>query len=219
MSESLEKTFYDACAEAGIKETDMQSIRSLLAPLRDKNEITHVHYLHSLRVALVARDIARFQHLDERALLFAGALHDIGKALVPSWVLGETGEWTAKHQDEISRHVMDGYRLLNGRFDFSAEVMLWHHRFQSNGYPQRLPKPLHGYGLPTKALIVEYGRMLAIADVYDALHRRNAKFGKVLTADEIRVKMLAFNPDRRALIVALYDAGILGGPHPCSVAA
>lgn len=209
MSESLEKAFYRACEEVGMKEEHMLKLRSMLAPLRDKSPITRAHYLHSLRVALVGRDIARFQHLDEKALLFAGALHDVGKAQVPLEVLGETGEWTPRHQLAMGRHVMDGYRMLRGVFDFSADIMLWHHRFQQNGYPKTLPKPLHGYGTPTKALIVEYGRMLAIADVYDALHRVNAKFGRALSDDEIREKMLIFNPDRRPLIIDLYEHGIL----------
>lgn len=207
-TQNLETAFEFACHEVGIKREDYNTIRSLLAPLRDKSPVTHAHYLHSLRVALTSRAIARLLHQEEKPALFAGALHDIGKTQVPLDILGETGEWTSRHQRAIEKHVMDGYRILRGKFDFSAEIMLWHHRFQARGYPKRLPKPLHGYGTPTRALIVEYGRILAIADVYDALHRPNAKFGKTLTRGEIREMMLAYNPDQRKRIEALYDAGI-----------
>jgi HD-GYP domain-containing protein (c-di-GMP phosphodiesterase class II) len=57
---------------------------------------------------------------------------------------------------------------------------------------------------------MEYGRILAIADVYDALHRKNSKYGesKYLTDEEIKQKMLEGNTDRVDLIEDLYEAGI-----------
>jgi len=130
---------------------------------------------------------------------------------VPLRVLEKTDEWTALDQRIMQRHVLDGYRLLRDRFDFSAEVMLWHHRFQERGYPKRFPPPLHRYSTTTRALIVEYGRLLALADVYDALHRSNSKVkkGGGLTSGEIRTKMLEYNPDRGQLVRALYVSGVL----------
>lgn len=206
----LERAFERACAEVRIRDKDRRVVKSLLAPLRDKNDVTHEHYKHSLRVALVARAIARHTHNEEKPLLFAGALHDIGKALTPIEVLGKTGTWTRADQAIIQAHVRDSYRLLAGRFDFTAEIILWHHRFQDHGYPARLPKPLKAYSASTKVLITEYGRILAMADVYDALHRPNSKFkeGSGLTGAEVKAKMFAFNPDKTKLVQSLYDAGI-----------
>jgi hypothetical protein len=209
-TEQLEQALATACTEVGVAEHEVRAAHSLLAPLRDKGPIPHIHYLHSLRVGLTARAIGHTTHQDERALLLAGVLHDIGKAQVPVAILGKVNEWSRADQRIIQRHVMDGYRLLRGRFDFSAEIMLWHHRFQANGYPKVLPAPLHKYSHSTKAQIVEYGRLLALADVYDALHRPNNKFetGAPLTGLEIREKMLAFNPDRIPLVEMLYDTGV-----------
>jgi len=100
--------------------------------------------------------------------------------------------------------------MLSGRFDFSAAIILWHHRFQADGYPKKLPKHLHVYAESSKLLIVEYGRIIALADVYDALHRANDKFGakQELSGEEVRAKMFELNPDRKKLIAALYDSGI-----------
>jgi len=208
--ESLECDFYAACDQVGMKPSDKEAVISLLAPLRDKNEVTRVHYLHSLRVALVARKIAKHVHSEERPLVFAGALHDIGKVQTPKEVLGKVGTWTAADQRAISRHVMDGYRMLIGRFNYSAEIMMWHHKFQENGYPKVMPAPINKYNHSTQLLIKECGRMLALADVYDALHRSNSKFKESggLTGAEIKEKMLAFNPDRVTLVRSLYDAGV-----------
>ena len=208
--EAIEIEFWNVCTELKISRTNQDHIKSFLAPLREKSSTTHFHYLHSLRVALLARRIARFIHHEEKPLFFAGALHDLGKCQTPLHILGRTDSWSDDDQKEIEHHVMDGYRLLRGRFDVTAEIMLWHHRFQENGYPQELPPFLHNYRETMKLLIREYGRCIALADVYDALHRVDAKFGKkeALTGKEIKEKMIEFNPDRKRLVLALYDAGI-----------
>ena len=151
------------------------SARSFLAILKQKSEFT---YHHSLRVGLLARRIARFMHLDEKALFFAGIFHDLGKSQVPLSTLHKTVGWSNEDARIMESHVMDSYRLLRDKFDFSAGIILWHHRFQKNCYPVELPPDLHEYSQGTKVLIEEYGRVLAIADVYDAMHRKNDKFGQ-----------------------------------------
>lgn len=209
-ADELERTFWEVSRELGVSATNQARLRSLLAPLRDKDPVTNFHYLHSLRVALLARQIGRITFHEERPLFWAGALHDLGKCQTLLEVLGKTGSWTDQDQQEIERHVLDGYRLLRGRFDLSAEIIVWHHRFQECGYPENLPPFLHRYRETTRLLIREYGRLVALADVYDALHRANSKFGegKPLAPQEILEKMFELNPDRGKLVAALYDARI-----------
>ncbi len=206
-----ETVFWSTCNEVGISETNQKHLDSLLAPLRNKDPVTNFHFLHSLRVGLLARRIGSFIHHEEKPLLLAGALHDLGKCQTCLRVLGKTGSWDDTDQEEIEHHVLDGYRLLRGRFDYSAEIMLWHHRFQESGYPEKLPPFLHNYRQTTQLLIREYGRIVAIADVFDALHRVNEKTGeaRALTSTEIREKMFEYNPDRKKLVHALYSSGIL----------
>lgn len=183
-----------------------EGIVAFLQPLKAKD---HPTYEHTIRVGLLARRIARFMHLDEKALLYAGLLHDIGKAQTRFETLQKTEGWTPADTAEMKSHVMDGYRLVRGRFDFSAEIILWHHRFQPGAYPEELPTPLHEYSLGTKTLIPMYGRMLSLADTFDALHRVNDKHGdKPLTGEQIREKMLAFNKDQKILIEELFRADV-----------
>lgn len=207
----LEVTFWGTCSLVGISSTNQNHLRSILAPLREKSNITRFHYDHSLRVGMLAMQIGQFIHHEPKPLLFAGALHDLGKCQTCLDVLGKTGSWTVVDQEEMRSHVIDGYRLLRGRFDLTAEAMLWHHKFQEDSYPETLPPFLHDYQETTKLLIREYGRIVAIADVFDALHRVNEKSGeaKALTNLEIRQKMDEYNPDRKRLVAALYSAGIL----------
>lgn len=209
--EDLEASLEETFVGLKIAEDDRNAIKAFLAPLKEKSPITRFHYRHSIRVALLAKKIARFMHLDEKALFYAGLLHDLGKCQVALETLGKTGPWDKKDYTEIKAHVTEGYKTLRGRFDLTAEIILWHHRFQKNPYPAKLPKKLHKYSVGTDLLIVEYGRVLAIADVFDALHRANSKFGeeRALTGLEIKEKMFELNPDRANLIRDLYNSSIL----------
>ena len=167
-------------------------------------------YEHSVRVGLLARRIAKFMHLDEKALFYAGLLHDIGKIQTRLETLQKTENWKPADSEEMEQHVLDGYRMLRGHFNFSAEVILWHHRFQKNSYPKELPTLLFSYSEGTKTMIAFFGRILALADCFDALHRCNEKFWgwQVFTGELAKEKMLEFNPDQRVLIDELYAAGI-----------
>ncbi len=183
------------------------SINIFLQPLKLKNQAT---YEHSVRVGMLSRHIGNCTNLDQNALLYAGLLHDVGKAQTKSETLNKTAGWTSADTREVMRHVLDGYRLIRGYFDFSAEIILWHHRFQANGYPEKLPASLHGYSRGTKVTIAMYGRLLALADCFDALHRVNEKFGvkQALTRSQIKEKMLVLNSDQRKLITRLYNVCI-----------
>lgn len=165
---------------------------------------------HSIRVGLLARRIAGFMHLDEKALFYAGIFHDIGKLNIQSGTLAKTEGWTADDAAEMEKHVIDGHYLISGKFAFTAEVILLHHCFQKDGYPKELPVSLC-VSNDTKEKIVRYGRVLALADCFDALHRVNEKFGakKVLTGEQIREQILALNNDQYDLVEKLYCAGIL----------
>lgn len=193
--------------ELGIEPHHREAIEAFLAPLRVK---AVEHYNHCLRVAALAREIGRFTGMDDRALFYAGLLHDTGKALVSPQTLEKTDSWTEEDAREMEAHVLDGYRLLRGRFDFSADIIAWHHRFQRRAYPKQPPDPLHDYSTGTQVTLAMYGRLLALADTYDALHRINsASEGKALSNAEIRERMLTYNPDQRVLVENLYSNGVL----------
>lgn len=204
----LEAEFEKTMDGLSLNEDIKSSVRVFVAVLKQKSLPT---YAHSLRVGLLARKIGQFMHLDDKAMFLAGVFHDLGKSLTPLSTLHKVSGWTREDSEIIKGHVMDGYRILRDKFDFSAGIILWHHRFQKDGYPLELPEPPHRYSEGTKVLIAECGRMLAIADVFDALHRKNDKFeeGDELTDEQIREKMMELNKDRKKLVGELYDAGIL----------
>lgn len=194
-----------------VEKADQEALYAFLGPLKAKEGEQAPTYEHSLRVGLTAAAIGTFMGVDARALLFAGLMHDIGKALVLMSVLSKTQNWTEADSKEMECHVTDSYRLLRGKFDFSAQVLVWHHQFQDNFYPKQIPPPLHPHSKGTEVTIAMYGRLLALADTYDALHRVNFQDGQVRarTDAEIRTLMLERNPDQRALVGNLYEAKVL----------
>ena len=208
----LEMQVFRAFDELEIKPQIRTKIFTLLQPLKEKSAIHHEHYEHSLRVGLLAKKIAGFLHLDKKPLFFAGLLHDLGKREIRSDLLGKTEAWTPEDAKEIQPHVMHGYNSLKEKniFEFVAQIILWHHKFQENGYPQDLPEPSHNYSKETRNLIREYGRILALADVYDASHRDNSRLGVKgkLTDTQIEEQMLGSNLDEKGLIEDLYKAEI-----------
>jgi len=203
----IEAQVSQAFEELSVDKADKQAIEDFLAPLKEKDANS---YEHSLRVGLLARNIGKYLGMREKPLLFSGLMHDLGKIVIPDEILKKTENWTEEDAKAIEQHVLSGYEKIKGRFDFTAEIVLLHHRFQKKQYPEILPEHLHDYSEETKKQIFEYGRILAIADVYDALHRKNSKYGesKYLTDEEIKEKMLEGNTDRADLIESLYKAGI-----------
>ena len=203
---SLETRVSWRANELCLKGGDLTDVMIFLQPLKMKDRET---YDHSLRVGLLASAMGAFMHLDAKALLFAGLLHDVGKAQTKLATLQKTSGWTDTDTKEVERHVIDGHRMLRDRFDFSAEVILWHHRFQPKSYPRSSNQPLHDYSTGTKVMIPLFGRILSLCDCYDALHRVNEKYGVAqLSGAQIKTILISGNEDQRHLIDEAYVTGI-----------
>jgi len=120
--------------------------------------------------------------------------------------------------EHMKEHVLDGYRILNGIHDFSAEMLLWHHFYKPHEpYPtekeiDEIHKQFHSK-LPAhkRRKAKEYGLYLAIADVYDAMVTRdNSRYGRKLSPVETQPEMLKAFPKYSKTISSLYKKGILG---------
>lgn len=207
----FERLVQNTLDELDVGQEDQRAIKRYLALLRGKHQPS---YEHSLQVGLTAREIARHLQLDEKALLIAGLLHDIGKVLVPESTLTRTVGWSDEDKQEMDDHVVDGVELLRGRFDFSAEVIARHHQWQERPYPAELPPPLRDWDPATMKLIEQYSRLLSLADVYQALGRPNDRFtaaadgSTVLSDEKIKELMFELNPDQQELVGELYQTGV-----------
>jgi putative nucleotidyltransferase with HDIG domain len=120
---------------------------------------------HSERVTRVATIVGQqlqLSAMDLDTLERGGLLHDIGKIAVPPAVLDKAGRLTDEEWAVMRRHPVVGCEILAPipAFADALPIVRSHHeRMDGTGYPDRL----YGNDIPFLA------RVLAVADVYDAL--------------------------------------------------
>ncbi len=126
---------------------------------------------HVTRVAEICYLLAKKNGMDEKTcdlLRLATPMHDVGKIGVPEAVLNKPGKLTDAEFEVIKKHARTGYEILKKSnrsiMKTAAIVALQHHeKWDGSGYPQ---------GLFGEDIHI-YGRIAAIADVFDALsHKR-----------------------------------------------
>lgn len=106
--------------------------------------------------------------------LFA-RLHDIGKIGIPREILNKRGRLTSQEFDVMKKHTDIGYYLLEGLkvSQEGLEIIKYHHeKWDGTGY----------YGLEEES-IPQSARIVAIADVYDAL-RMERPYKNAFTHEE-----------------------------------
>ena len=97
-------------------------------------------------------------------ILYAAPMHDVGKIGIPDRILLKTGRLDEEEWEVMKKHTVIGAEILRGsdaEFIHRAEVIaLTHHEeWDGSGYP----RGLQGTEIPLA------GRIVAIADVFDAL--------------------------------------------------
>lgn len=149
---------------------------SSMAETRDNETGNHIlrtqNYVKCLAEALADQAPFAAQLTPEyRQMLFKSApLHDIGKVGIPDAILLKPGKLTAEEFEIMKTHTTIGYEAivraeqsLGTDLDFlvcAKEIALSHQeKWDGSGYPQALA----GTDIPLSA------RLMAIADVYDAL--------------------------------------------------
>jgi HD-GYP domain-containing protein (c-di-GMP phosphodiesterase class II) len=125
---------------------------------------------HVRRISGYSEVLARSAGLDAaqvRLVRLASPLHDVGKVGIPPSILFKPGKLTDEEFLVTKEHTSIGHQVLRGTglplLDMAADIALSHHeRFDGGGYPGQL----HGTSIPLP------GRIVAIADVFDALTTR-----------------------------------------------
>ena len=123
-------------------------------------------FKHSVDVATMAMIIGKNYGLEQeelRELCTAGLLHDLGKSKIPLEVLNKPGRLDDNEFALMKQHSLFGFKILKEKNEFSDGIMrgvLQHHeKINGKGYPQGLEeKQIH-----------KYAKIIAVADVYDAL--------------------------------------------------
>jgi putative nucleotidyltransferase with HDIG domain len=171
ISERREQADRDRRHAQALEQAQFEMLARLAAVAEFRDDDTGQH---TRRVGDLAVAIAEQLGLPETQLhlmRLAAPLHDVGKIAIPDAVLGKSGELTVAEYNEMKTHTRVGAQMLAGSgfalLGLAEEIALTHHeRWDGVGYPN---------GLSGDAIPIA-GRIVAVADVFDALtHARPYK--------------------------------------------
>ena len=149
-------------------------------------------------------------------IITAAPMHDIGKIAIDDAILRKPGKFTPEEYEVMKTHTTEGARILsqivdsvdNERFrQIAINMAHYHHeRFDGLGYPEKL----RGDEIPLEA------RIMAIADVYDALVSKRVYKEKMAFSDVQKIiqdgagsqfdsRMLVYFEKARPKIEAYYS--------------
>lgn len=122
---------------------------------------------HVIRMAKYSRQIAEELGMSDEEcdfLEYAAPMHDIGKIGIPDGILLKPGKLNSAEWEIMQKHAEIGHDILvdseSKYMQMGAVIALTHHeKFDGTGYP----KGIKGTMIPL------IGRIVAVADVYDAL--------------------------------------------------
>jgi HD-GYP domain-containing protein (c-di-GMP phosphodiesterase class II) len=151
-----------ALSELEIAQAETVRRLSMAVEFRDEDTGAHIERigrfskLLSEAIGMSPDFCARISH--------AAPLHDVGKVAIPDAILLKPGSLTPEERAIVETHTEEGHRLLRGSsssiLDMGATIALSHHeRWDGGGYPR---------GIAAEKIPIA-GRIVAIADVFDAL--------------------------------------------------
>jgi CHASE2 domain-containing sensor protein len=147
-----------------LRDTQLEIVQRLgqAAEWRDLETAIHIDRMSRLsqRLALAAG----MSEEEAEMLLYASAMHDVGKIGIPDRVLLKPGPLDPEEWEVMKTHTTIGANILSGSnsplLQMAEEIALTHHeKWDGSGYPRGLVGPE----------IPLVGRICAICDVFDAL--------------------------------------------------
>jgi hypothetical protein len=180
-----------ALSELEIAQAETVRRLSMAVEFRDEDTGAHIERIGRFST-LLAEAVGMSPEFCHR-IGHAAPLHDVGKVAIPDAILLKPGPLTAEERAIVETHAEEGHRLLRGSsssiLDMGATIALSHHeRWDGGGYPR---------GLVAEKIPIE-GRIVAIADVFDALtsHRVYREAFSVEKAIEMMLEQagLHFDP-------------------------
>lgn len=168
------------------------------------------HYTrgHSQRVANYSAEIARRMGKspkEQEEIYYMGLLHDIGKIGVAGSIIRKNARLTEDEFEEVKEHPMAGYEILKTITvlpNLPLGAKYHHEHFDGSGYPDGLK----GYQIP------EVARIIAVADVYDAMTSKRAyseiRPQAVVRAEIERCRGTYFDPDIANVMLRMIDEDV-----------
>ncbi|MFO7941370.1 MAG: HD-GYP domain-containing protein [Bacillota bacterium] len=163
---------------------DLNSRPDGVITLSSIKTVDNYTYEHSVNVCILSVYLGSTVLDDDADLLDLGRgalLHYIGKLSVPLEILLKPSSLTEEEYREVQRHPEVGYGVLRNIFpeeSAGSRIAREHHeRIDGSGYPEGI----------SGERICEFGRVVAVADVYDAMTSDRVYRDKMAPHEAIRL--------------------------------
>jgi putative two-component system response regulator len=162
MVESRTLALREALSKLSTANLDIVRRLSTAAEYKDQETAAHIERMSIYSARLAA--LAGLPGEEVDLVLHASPMHDVGKIGVPDQILLKPGKLTPDEWEIMKKHTVFGAKILSNSDSTllrAAELIaLTHHeKFDGTGYPAGMSGPA----------IPLYGRICALADVFDAL--------------------------------------------------
>ena len=158
-----------------------ESLFLCLSTIKDYDDYTYSHSVNVAVLSLCLGSRIGFSRTSLEHLGICGLFHDLGKVEVPHEILSKPGHLTQDEWQQMQNHPMASVRQilkLHASHDLKSKIILapfeHHIKFDLSGYPHVL----------FKNKVSLFGRILQIADVYDAITSPRAYRSSYLSPDQ-----------------------------------
>jgi len=186
----------------------------VLASLSDVRSYDGYTFSHSVNVCVISVMLGLKSQLNEKQLyeLALGAmLHDIGKTQVPEEILLKPGRLTEEEMDVMKQHTTFGWQILRSCEEIplsSAHVAYQHHERPTGlGYPRGL----------TSEQTIQYAKIVAVADAYDAMTSERVYQRGMLPYEALKLINRLRGVQFESEIVDLLETCVAAYPVGCMV--
>jgi HD-GYP domain-containing protein (c-di-GMP phosphodiesterase class II) len=145
---------------------DISDSKEAMINMIDLKAFDDYTFFHSVNVTILSMIIGVALNLNKTQLCQLGLsaiLHDIGKVFIPKEIINKPGTLNMDEFEAIKSHSQKGYEYLKEKFDLpivtALGVLQHHEKYDGTGYPSQTAADK----------ISLFGRIIAVADVYDAL--------------------------------------------------